>query len=349
MDLRHLVHEVFHREQVAVPKHHRSVDERSMAVAEMASTCAATRPRRSSQQFRAEQRRRTKRQRRLATIPHTAGHAGRRVGGAECKAHAGINDRNLAWANLLSFITLRTEALSKDNHKMSYIFTDLPQTWEEYQIIKQGLKAATPKQAHHAFLHCLQENNMYVSTPNGVLRRNPTAFRFDPLHEASHVLATLASPKAKEGQDGHLEDAVGYATPFDKTFDESGHQYTISKGWSLALTLEVLEATKEVVVDAEMCMADLTGRLETPTSQLSAKVMPHVCRESVRIACLLAYGTGQELIKALDKVVRQKQSYAEMIIATKMPLFLDGVTYHLHNFDGQYFYVNNDGDNSLPF
>ena len=52
MDLRHLVHEVFHREQVAVPKHHRSVDERSMAVAEMASTCAATRPRRSSQQFR---------------------------------------------------------------------------------------------------------------------------------------------------------------------------------------------------------------------------------------------------------------------------------------------------------
>ena len=83
------------------------------------------------------------------------------------------------------------------------------------------------------------------------------------------MLTTLAGMRYDDG-------TAGYAVPFDKTFDESGHSYTVSKGWTYALTLNVLAAAKETLHDAERCEKDLLGAAETPTSKVVEDLMPHV-------------------------------------------------------------------------
>ena len=69
----------------------------------------------------------------------------------------------------------------------------------------------------------------------------------------------------------------------------------------------------------------------------------------MRVACTMAVGLGHALVKALDILVAQKMSYAEMIIANAIDIEFEGLWYTLHNFDGAYFYVNYDSNKSIPF
>jgi hypothetical protein len=292
--------------------------------------------------LRHEYRRHRKLKARAATIPQTGlrAHAGR-PNTAECKAHAGINEKNIAWANLLSFITQRKEAI-KDNARMSLKLTDIPTTWEEYCITKLECWTQDNNSSHQAFLHALNNDNLYFMTQDGMRRKTPRMLREDPQHELSTVLTTLAAVRYDDGD-------KGYMLPFHRTFDESGHAYTVSKGWTYALTLNVLAAAKEVTQDALFCEKDLLGVSDSPASKVVEDLMPHVGRISARVACTMAAALGQQLVEALDRLVLQKMAYAEMIIANKIDIEVEGEWFSLHNFDGAYFYVNYGGDKNIPF
>lgn len=309
MDLRHLVHSTFRREQIAVPQNHRSLDARSVGVQEMARTCSATRTRRSSQQRAALRKIQGARRRsatRHASIPHTTHPmrvpqrvAPKRQGGAECKAHRGITECNSLWANVLLFVTLTTK-----EHTMSQAprLTDIPTTWEEYQQQKAvfSIEGSTMS-PHHAVVaaHFDDQDAYHVSSFNQVTKNKPM-FRLDNNSECSNVILTLIGTDAifsSGGFNKHLEEeerAVrkGFAVPFDKTFDESGHQYTVSRSWTYATTKAVLSAAREVMQDAKLCATELSSSHDSPLLDYIEQRKPGVPRIASPMAALSCVSGG---------------------------------------------------------
>lgn len=283
--------------------------------------------------------------------------AAKRPGGAECKAHRGITEGNSLWANVLLFVTLTTTK----KHTMSENprLTDIPTTWEEYQQQKAvfSIEGSTMSPHHAVVAAHFDDQDAYRVSPHNQVTRNKPMFRLDNNVECSNVILTLIGTDAifsSGGFNKHLEEEEraarkGFALPFDKTFDESGHQYTVSRHWTYATTQAVLEAACEVMQDAKLCATELNSSHASPLLDYIEQRKPGVPRIAVRVMAEMAGALGERLVRALEELLKQKSAYAELIIETGVEIPIDGDFYTLFQTDGGYCYINQDGTKYKPF
>jgi hypothetical protein len=346
MDLRHLVHEMMPKKEIAAPSNHRSEDARSIGMLEMVQ-CCATRMRRPSQPraiHRVTKRAPARGHVSRATIPRTAGkrRAGqqrntrckRGVEGAECNAHRGISAGNSHWANLLSFITNTTKQIM-DPQRIH--LTDIPTTWEEYQFMRD-----ISSQPHNAFIVALNtDNNASLYHANGSQTKCPPMLREDTCPALSNCIPTVISDPYTKAS------SYGYQLPFEKTFDETSHQFGVSSLWTIADTDCIIDFAEQLADDASACFASLTeaGHNDTKSAVESGTMDATI----VRMLCGQAAAMANKLVLALRDVRKQKQMYADMIITCGIDVPINGELWTLREYDGVYMYINQYGDKNIPF
>lgn len=237
--------------------------------------------------------------------------------------------------------------------------TDIPTTWEEYQQQKAvfSLPGSTMSPHHAVVAAHFDDQDIYrVSTQNQVTKNSPM-FRVDNNVECSNVILTLIGTDAVFSSGGfnlqleeqEREARKGFPIPFEKTFDESGHQFTVSRAWTYATTQSVLSAAREVTLDSKSCAAELSSSQDSALLAYIDERMPGVPRIAMRLMAEMAAVLGERLVRALEDLLKQKSAYAELIIATEVEVPIDGELFSLFQFDGDYMYINRDGTKYLPF
>lgn len=349
MDLRHLVHEMMPKQDIAAPTNHRSEDARSIGMLEMAQPCSATRMRRPSQQ-RAILRRAWKVTRQAAlsraNIPHTGDkrrvaqqptHQRKRRGaGAECKAHRGITTGNAHWANLLSFLTNTTKQHTMNIPRIH--LSDLPTTWAEYQMFRE-----ISQHPHNAFIAAvIADEKTRLLHDDGVTTSNPKMLREDPVPNLSNCLPSIISNLQSKQQ-------RGYQLPFGATFDPEDHKFGVSSLWTVAETENVIEFAEQIWNDSSACLDALTAQEENETKCLIREGLPKLDFVIARMMCAQATGVAGALVEALRKVRAYKVSFGDLIISSGLNVPINGELFQLYEFGGVYVYINQNGDESIPF
>jgi hypothetical protein len=241
--------------------------------------------------------------------------------------------------------------------------TDAATTWGEYTLYRERY-ASTP---HLAFMHLVvDEHHSFTVHTNGKVTNQPRMLRPDILPEKTAVITSLMSVDSIYG-------TKGYAMPYDKTFDESTHAYNVSKCWTYDTGKDVLDAARQITLDAKRCAEELTDRparrprepwqTEDQYAAESSEDEEQPClawdfalagmrnpqKVVVRMVCQQAASLGSKLVEALTTMVMQKRAYAEMIIQFNLDFDFEGEFYQLMKFEDSYFYMNQNGDSSLPF
>jgi hypothetical protein len=349
MDLRHLVHEMMPKQEIAAPTIHRSRDARSEGILEMREHCSLTRMRSPSQQRAALlYHRRVQRREALlrAKIPHTGRQ--RRVGqritrckrsvaGAECKAHRGITEGNSHWANLLSFITHSTKHHNMESLRIP--LTDIPTTWDEYQ----SFITFEASEEHLAFIYAIMENEQARHQHGPFETRNPPMFREDWSSHLSNCIPTVLSTM------GGRNTFEGYQLPFEKTFDETQHKFAISSDWTLQQTDKVIQFAEQLGRHATACQEAIGEKGENDTKATLKICLPHLDLIIAKMICAQAAGIAGKLVSALKGVRKQKVAYAELIITCCIDVPINGQLFTLFNCDDEYLYISRDGNASIPY
>jgi hypothetical protein len=217
--------------------------------------------------------------------------------------------------------------------------TDAATTWGEYELYRD----LVPSTKHLAFMRLvIDEQNSFTVHPNGKVTNQPKMLRPDIFPEKTAVLTSMMSVDSIYG-------TKGYAMPYDKTFDESTHAYNVSKCWTYETAKDVLAAARQVVDDAELCVKELRAGGESGAWDFATAGMRNPERIVVRMVCEQAAAVGSKLAEALANMVRQKKAYADMIVQFNLDFDFEGDLYKLVQFEDSYFYMNQNGDTSLPF
>jgi hypothetical protein len=219
--------------------------------------------------------------------------------------------------------------------------TDLPTTWEEYQNMLFVNPQADP---HIAFIYAVFENETsHIRYSQQKTTRNPPMLREDFNPHLTNVIPTVLSTY------GHKNLIQGYQTPFEKTFDESNHQYCISTSWSLDMTESVIAFTEEIMAHATACQEAISQAGENDTKATLALLLPELDNIIARMIFMQAEAIAGKLLEALRAVRKQKIAYAELIITCEIDVPINNELFSLCEFDGSYQYISKDGNTSIPF
>jgi hypothetical protein len=217
--------------------------------------------------------------------------------------------------------------------------TDLPTTWEEYQMYR--MSCTLP---HNAFILALIDDELSKVRHNtGRITRNPPMLRQDFFNKLTNCLPTVLSNM------GAKWETRGYQLPFESTFDETDDKYGILTTWTLQELDGVISFAVEILSDATACEEAIRQEGENESKELMRDGLPHLDLVIARMVCAAASAMAGKLVSALRVARKHKVSYAELIITCCIDVPINGEVFQLYEVDGSYFYINNDGDKNIPF